>query len=106
MRIQKLTNEEATALAKLFGGSIEDGMVLIQNVGTNSSIENRETKTIDGQAESVVSLFHAHLDECQQCRENPFGLCPKGEALLINCVSEPMPQEFQRFVSKHFWDLI
>lgn len=68
--------------------------------------DGRETKTIHGQAESVVSLFHVHLDECQQCRENPLGLCPKGEALLINCVSEPMPPEFQRFVSKYFWDLI
>jgi len=26
--------------------------------------------------------FHAHLDECKQCRDNPFGLCKKGAELL------------------------
>lgn len=26
--------------------------------------------------------FHAHLDKCMQCRENPFDLCPKGHELL------------------------
>lgn len=26
--------------------------------------------------------FHKHLDECQQCRENPFKLCLTGARLL------------------------
>jgi hypothetical protein len=29
-----------------------------------------------------IDKFHAHLDECEQCRSNPFRLCPKGEQLL------------------------
>lgn len=31
--------------------------------------------------------FHAHLDECVRCREMPFALCPKGEALLRGAAS-------------------
>lgn len=27
--------------------------------------------------------FHAHLDRCEQCRTQPFGLCPIGTNLLI-----------------------
>ena len=29
-----------------------------------------------------VNVFHAHLDECEQCREHPFNLCSEGERLL------------------------
>lgn len=30
----------------------------------------------------AVNLFHDHLDECAQCREQPMNLCPMGAALL------------------------
>lgn len=30
-----------------------------------------------------MDKFHAHLDECEQCRDHPFGLCPSGSALLL-----------------------
>lgn len=30
-----------------------------------------------------MDVFHAHLDECLQCKNHPFALCPKGEALLF-----------------------
>jgi hypothetical protein len=26
--------------------------------------------------------FNAHLDQCKQCREQPFNLCPAGVLLL------------------------
>jgi hypothetical protein len=26
--------------------------------------------------------FHAHLDFCAQCEQNPFELCPEGQRLL------------------------
>lgn len=26
--------------------------------------------------------FHEHLDNCAQCRNSPFALCPRGGALL------------------------
>jgi len=29
-----------------------------------------------------IKKFHAHLDECAQCRNHPFGLCPTGARLL------------------------
>ena len=32
--------------------------------------------------EDVVGQFHAHLDECETCREHPFDLCPIGHRLL------------------------
>lgn len=66
----------------------------------------KSKRAIPAQVQPVVSRFHSHLDECQQCRKNPFGLCLKGEKLLTDCVSEPMPREFSQFVSEHFWDLI
>lgn len=30
--------------------------------------------------------FHRHLDECQQCREHPFDLCPEGAKALNDAV--------------------
>ena len=32
--------------------------------------------------EDFVGQFHAHLDECETCREHPFDLCPIGHRLL------------------------
>lgn len=32
--------------------------------------------------EFAGDAFHAHLDECEQCREHPFNLCAVGESLL------------------------
>ena len=31
---------------------------------------------------AAQSKFHTHLDDCRQCRENPFGLCSTGSELL------------------------
>jgi hypothetical protein len=28
------------------------------------------------------ATFHEHLDECRQCREHPFALCPYGAKAL------------------------
>lgn len=30
--------------------------------------------------------FHAHLDVCRRCREQPFNLCPTGACLLKEAV--------------------
>jgi hypothetical protein len=27
--------------------------------------------------------FHDHLEVCEQCREHPFDLCPRGHILLM-----------------------
>jgi hypothetical protein len=32
--------------------------------------------------------FHAHLDECARCEENPFGLCATGADALAAAVEE------------------
>lgn len=29
-----------------------------------------------------IDVFHQHLDECEQCENNPFGLCETGAKLL------------------------
>jgi hypothetical protein len=37
--------------------------------------------------------FHAHLDECQRCREDVFDLCPVGIKLLtdaVKTIDDPM----------------
>jgi hypothetical protein len=38
--------------------------------------------------------FHAHLNECEQCRRNPFGLCPEGGRRLRQQATghDPGPQ--------------
>lgn len=33
-------------------------------------------------ARPKVEAYHAHLDQCAQCRNNPFNLCPEGARLL------------------------
>ncbi len=35
--------------------------------------------------------FHAHLDICTQCRENPMMLCRIGAVLLSRAATEDMP---------------
>lgn len=37
-----------------------------------------------------AKAFHDHLDLCQQCRDNPFGLCPVGFGILT-AESSPLP---------------
>lgn len=32
--------------------------------------------------------FHKHLDECRQCREEPFNLCPLGDAFIMQAGAE------------------
>jgi hypothetical protein len=32
--------------------------------------------------DSEIERFHAHLDACKRCREQPFNLCATGEKLL------------------------
>lgn len=34
--------------------------------------------------------FHAHLDQCRQCREEVFNLCSVGAALLHSCADSPI----------------
>ncbi len=36
-----------------------------------------------------TDIFHNHLNICQQCRNNPFDLCPVGAKLLGQAVFEP-----------------
>jgi hypothetical protein len=36
----------------------------------------------------AMANFHAHLDVCKQCRDNPFGLCKVGEPLLLATADE------------------
>lgn len=33
-------------------------------------------------AKDPAAAFHAHLDVCKRCREQPFNLCPIGNAEL------------------------
>lgn len=36
-----------------------------------------------------IKKFHAHLDTCGQCRNNPFGLCSTGARLLKEAATHP-----------------
>lgn len=35
--------------------------------------------------------FHAHLDACAQCREQPFNLCAVGQKLVREALAPPEP---------------
>lgn len=34
---------------------------------------------------TMADAFHKHLDECVQCEQNPFNLCPIGCLLIQSC---------------------
>jgi hypothetical protein len=38
----------------------------------------------------AIDKFHKHLDECKQCRENPFALCFVGTLLLDAAAAEAL----------------
>jgi hypothetical protein len=40
-------------------------------------------------AHKAAADFHDHLDECEQCREQPFNLCATGDRLIKACVVKP-----------------
>lgn len=40
-----------------------------------------------------MDKFHAHLDECKQCREHPFALCSVGGSLLRSTVFDSVVPE-------------
>jgi len=44
--------------------------------------------------------FHAHLDECEQCREHPFALCPEGELILKKVTVGIDLEDYQRYFSR------
>jgi hypothetical protein len=39
------------------------------------------------------NVFHQHLDQCQQCREQPFNLCPIGARLLTEAATSELANE-------------
>lgn len=50
---------------------------------------NTNDKAVSGPDE-----FHKHLDECQQCRNNPMGLCSTGKKKLVGVVGDvPVPSD-------------
>ena len=44
--------------------------------------------------------FDKHLDECKQCANNPFALCPKGERALNQQVSNSLLELEQKAMGK------
>jgi hypothetical protein len=38
---------------------------------------------------TATDLYHAHLDDCGQCMNQPFNLCPTGAALLTDAAIGP-----------------
>lgn len=39
-----------------------------------------------------ATIYHAHLDECRQCRENPFAMCAVGQAKLKEAAGAGEPE--------------
>jgi len=36
----------------------------------------------------ITREFHAHLDVCKRCRDQPFNMCPTGNQLLQEAVDK------------------
>lgn len=49
------------------------------------TLSKNESDAVPEQPKTVTDAFHAHLDRCEQCRNHPFGLCPEGRKLLMQC---------------------
>ena len=47
-----------------------------------NDVQTQEKRAPGATVEDFVGQFHAHLDECETCREHPFDLCPIGHRLL------------------------
>lgn len=51
-----------------------------------------------------AELFHAHLDVCSQCSNNPFALCQVGSDLLYKATGATPPPEGRRTSTSHMAD--
>lgn len=47
-----------------------------------------------------IDRFHAHLDDCSQCRNNPFALCPIGVTLIHEAAWGKRPNPLEKEPSK------
>lgn len=61
------------------GSEIRDSF---DNLLGSSRCDPREFSSGDRRAPRVGDAFHAHLDVCRRCRDNPFDLCFEGARLL------------------------
>lgn len=44
-----------------------------------------------------IAEFHEHLDKCEQCRNQPFNLCPEGSRVIqkgVDALGENLPSLF------------
>jgi hypothetical protein len=48
----------------------------------NEQMQDPEFAQAYDEAGSNMDKFHAHLDRCHRCANEPFNLCPVGAALL------------------------
>lgn len=60
----------------------EQKAVAVLTLRTQRAAASRRIRTMEPE-----DKFHAHLDECRQCREEIFNLCPTGAKLLEACAS-------------------
>jgi hypothetical protein len=53
---------------------------------------------------AAIQAFHAHLDVCHQCCNNPMALCAKGDMLLQNAaVPPPDPETLAQRLVDFLW---
>jgi len=48
-----------------------------------------------------IEDFHAHLDECERCRNQPFNLCPEGDLILRKVINGKVGvEDIQRYTRR------
>lgn len=79
--------------------SLVDAIAAIRDpdgTGTTKVFHGRSGEPLRAvKCQKDVIPFHAHLDECKQCREQPFNLCMNGAVLLEASALEDSPNPCQ-----------
>ena len=86
--LDKLESELSGLVDEIYDPPGADGVVLRE---ITQPQEN--TEAVPYFMDSGVTRFHDHLNECAQCRNEPFNLCEKGASLLQN-TADTVPNRF------------
>ena len=77
LQVMNLTDDQLRELWKGYGGHFSS-----PHSGMGYMTEDKLFPFLRGLIERGTTLFHQHLDLCEQCRNNPMGLCKAGALAL------------------------
>ena len=78
------SSEFIAATTRTEAWELGSGQAVVSITGKSGGVSIAHIVPSQSIAFDGIGRFHFHLDTCQQCRENPFGLCSVGEYTLIH----------------------